>query len=68
MKNSTNKNILRIIILLIAIILLVKLVPPVNDVARAHLPAPVLKLIGEQPKGVLEIGADKVKDFIGKIK
>jgi len=63
-----NKNILRVLILLVVIVLLVKLVPPVNDVARTYLPAPVLKLIGEQPKGVLEKGSDKVKDFIGKIK
>lgn len=63
-----NKNILRVIIALVVIILLIKLVPPVNDVAREYLPTPVLKLIGEQPKGILEKGADSVKDFIGKIK
>ncbi len=63
-----NKNILRIIVFLIAVILIVKLVPPVNDVAREYLPAPVLKLIGEQPKGIFEKGADSVKDLISKIK
>ena len=63
-----NKNILRVIIGLIAIILIIKLVPPVNEAAREHLPTPVLKLIGEQPKGIFEKGADKVKDIIGKIK
>ncbi len=60
-----NKNIMRIIILLIAIILMIKLVPPVNDAAREYLPTPVLKLIGEQPKGILEKGMDSVKDLIG---
>jgi hypothetical protein len=52
-----NKNILRVIIALIAIILIIKLVPPVNEAAREYLPTPVLKLIGEQSK-----------DVIGKIK
>jgi len=56
---------MRIIILLIAIILIIKLVPPVNDAAREYLPSPVLKLIGEQPKGILEKGMDSVKDLIG---
>ncbi len=60
-----TKNILRVTILLIAIILVIKLVPPLNDAAREYLPEPVLKLIGEEPKGIFEKGADKVKDLIG---
>ena len=63
-----NKNILRVIIVLIVVVLIIKLVPPVNDVAREYLPEPVLKLMGEEPKGIFEKGADGVKDLIGKIK
>jgi hypothetical protein len=49
-----NNNILRVIIALIAIILIIKLVPPVNEAAREYLPTSILKLIGEQPKGIFE--------------
>jgi len=61
-----NTNILRVIILLIAIILVIKLVPPVNDVAREYFPEAVLKLIGEEPQGIFEKGADRVKEIIEK--
>jgi hypothetical protein len=62
-----NTNILRVIILLIAIILVIKLVPPLNDAAREYFPEPVLKLIGEEPQGILEQGADRVKELIEEI-
>ena len=62
-----TNNILRVIILLIMIILVIKLVPPVNEAVREYLPEPVLKLIGEEPKGIFEKGADTVKEIIRKV-
>jgi len=62
-----NKMILRLIILAIAILLVIKWVPVVNDAAREYLPPPVLKLIGEQPKGIFGEGVDGAKVIIAKI-
>lgn len=67
MKNSTLKSILRVMMVLIVLVLVVKLVAPVNDVAREYLPEPLLRLIGEEPKGLLEKGTDGVKGLIDKI-
>ncbi len=62
------KNLLRIILVLIVIVLAIKYVPPVNDIARSNLPGPVLELMGEKPKNVFEKGLDQIDSVIDKIK
>ncbi|MCP4755870.1 MAG: hypothetical protein GY866_33835 [Proteobacteria bacterium] len=58
------KSLLKLIVLLIAFVVLVKFVPPVQDLAREYLPGQVLDLIGESPKGIMEKGLDRVVDKI----
>ena len=49
---------------LILLILLIKLVRPVNSIARGALPAALLHLIGEEPKGLLEKGLDDLRSLV----
>ncbi len=60
--------ILKLIVLLIALIAIIKYIPPANDLAREHLPEQVLDLIGEDPKGVFEGGVDGFDGFVDNLK
>lgn len=62
------KSLLRLILLLIVLVLVLKYIPPINDIARSNLPEPVLDLLGEHPKGLLEKGLDQIDSVIDKIK
>ncbi len=50
--------------LVILLVLFIKLVPPVKSLAREVVPVPLLHLIGEEPKGLLEKGLDDLKSLI----
>ncbi|PCI29902.1 MAG: hypothetical protein COB67_03045 [SAR324 cluster bacterium] len=56
------KKLLFLILLVGIAVAGIKYVEPVKDMARNYLPAQVLELIGETPKGILERGMDQIKD------
>jgi len=62
------KSLLRIILLLIVVVLLIKYIPPINDLAKSNLPEWILDLLGEDPLNLLEKGLDQVESVIDKIK
>ena len=57
-------KILKLLAALILLVVVIKFVPPINNIARENLPAPVLKLIGEKPMGVLEKGMNRLNDLV----
>lgn len=59
------KNYIILALFLVVLVLCIKFVPPVRDLAREHLPAPVLNIIGEKPYNALEKG---IKTGIDAIK
>ena len=61
------KTFFGLIIFLTALVLAIKFVEPVNDLARTHLPEPVLEIIGEKPKNLLEKGIDKAEQGLKDI-
>ncbi|MBF0274518.1 MAG: hypothetical protein HQK84_04720 [Nitrospinae bacterium] len=49
------------VIVLVILVITIKFVEPVNDFARTHFPEPILSLLGEKPKGIIEKSLDKVE-------
>ncbi len=58
------KKIVGVIVVIIIVVSMIKFVPPINDIARENLPASILNLIGEKPKGLFEKGLDRVNGVL----
>ena len=54
------KAIIGVVVVLGALVVAIKFVGPVNNLARTHLPESVLSIIGEKPKGFVERSVDTV--------
>jgi len=53
-----------LLLLCLLVIMAIKFVPSVNNLARESLPAPLLKAMGEKPKGILEQQMDDFKKLV----
>lgn len=62
-----KKLVFLILIVLILCVVAIKFVPPINDIARDHLPDEILTLIGEDPKNIFEQGVGKAKDALNSV-
>lgn len=65
-QRNRMKKLITLIILLAAGVAAIKYVEPVKDWARETLPEDVLTLIGEEPKGLFEKGADAISEGLEK--
>ena len=61
-----TKGFTQILFVLIILVFAIKFVPPVKDWARGNLPESLLTMIGEEPKGLFELGSDSISDGLKK--